>query len=319
MTPELVQISPLRAIVSERLSEKFVIHRLWEAEDPDALLAQIGPRVRGLLAGGTRIDGAFMDRLPALEIIAAFGVGYDQIDAEAAAGRGVVVTHTPDVLSDEVADITIALLIGTIRRLPQAQDYLRAGKWAEQGAFPLTASLRGRKVGIFGLGRIGKAIWKRLDAMGLEVAYCGRNRQDLPLNYFDDITELARACDVLILAAPGTEETQGIVDEDVLDALGRDGFLINIGRGALVNEADLAAALAQGRIAGAGLDVFADEPHPLPALLEAPNTMLLPHVASASDHTRDAMGQLVVDNVTSWFERGRPVTPVPESRSLLTE
>ena len=155
MTPELVQISPLRAIVSERLSEKFVIHRLWEAEDPDALLAQIGPRVRGLLAGGTRIDGSFMDRLPALEIIAAFGVGYDQIDAEAAAGRGVVVTHTPDVLSDEVADITIALLIGTIRRLPQAQDYLRAGKWAEQGAFPLTASLRGRKVGIFGLGRIG--------------------------------------------------------------------------------------------------------------------------------------------------------------------
>lgn len=318
MPTELLQISPLRAIVPDQLSQRFTIHRLWEAADPDALLVEVGPRIRGVLAGSRQIDGTFMDRLPNLQIIAGFGVGYDQIDAEAAAARDIVVTHTPDVLSDEVADVTIALLIGTVRRLNAAEDYLRAGKWASDGAFPLTASLRGRKAGIFGLGRIGKAICTRLQAMGLEVAYCGRTRQDVGLEYHEDIADLARACDLLILAAPGTDDTKGIVDAGILDALGPDGFLINIGRGSLVNEADLAAALQQGRIAGAGLDVFADEPHPLPALLDAPNTMLLPHVASASDHTRDAMGQLVVDNVTAWFDNGKPVTPVPESRRLLT-
>ena len=219
----------------------------------------------------------------------------------------------PDVPLDEIPEI-VRFQTATKSSVPLGQlmlDYL---------LMPVQEGKTTRDVLVVSIGKdLHDKALKTFQSMGLEVAYCGRNRQDLPLNYFDDITELARACDVLILAAPGTEETQGIVDEDVLDALGRDGFLINIGRGALVNEADLAAALAQGRIAGAGLDVFADEPHPLPALLEAPNTMLLPHVASASDHTRDAMGQLVVDNVTSWFERGRPVTPVPESRSLLTE
>ena len=316
---EILQISPLRAIVPDTLGKMFTIHRLWEAEDPDALLAEIGPRITAVLAGQKTIDGAFMDRLPALQIIAGFGVGYDQIDAEAAADRGIVVTHTPDVLSDEVADVTIALMIGTVRRLNAAEDYLRKGKWASDGAFPLTASLRGRKAGIFGLGRIGKAICTRLQAMGMEVAYCGRSRQDVPLDYHQNIADLARACDVLILAEPGTDDTKGIVDAALLDALGPNGFLINIGRGSLVNEVDLAKALEEGRIAGAGLDVFADEPRPLPALLDAPNTMLLPHVASASDHTRDAMGQLVVDNVTSWFDSGKPITPVPESRRLLTD
>lgn len=316
-TAQLLQISPLRAIVEDGLKDRFHIHRLWKAEDQDAMLAEIGPRIRGVLAGGRTIDGAFMDRLPALELIAGFGVGYDQIDAAAAAERGVVVTNTPDVLSDEVADVTIGLLVATVRRLPEAEAHLRSGKWAAEGAFPLTASLRGRKVGIFGLGRIGKAIWKRLEAMGLEVAYCGRHRQtDVPLHYTDNITDLARGSDILILAAPGGDATEGIVDAGVLDALGPDGFLINIGRGSVVNEGDLAHALTEGRIAGAGLDVFADEPRPLLALLDAPNTVLLPHVASGSNHTRDAMGQLLVDNVTSWFDTGRAMTPVAESARL---
>lgn len=285
-------------------------------ETLDAVVAEHGDRVRGVATfGHMPVDDALMARLPKLETVANYGVGYDTVDAVAAARRGVIVTHTPDVLTEEVADVAMGLLINTARQLPAAERYLREGRWVSEGPFALSpTTLRGRTLGIVGLGRIGKAIAARAEAFGLKIAYHGRRRQaDVAYPYHDSLAGLAEAVDTLMLVVPGGEETRHMVGADVLAALGRDGLLINIGRGSTVDETALAKALQDGVIAGAGLDVFEDEPRVPQALLDAPNTVLLPHVGSASVATREAMGQRLLDNLSGWFLNGQPPSPVPET------
>lgn len=293
-------------LVDKQLNERFAVTR-------DA-----GGAVRGVAVcgGHTRIDASFVERFPKLEIVSSFGVGYDHIDAAALAARGVVVTHTPDVLTGEVADLALGLLIATVRQLPQVDRYLREGKWLK-GNYPLTATLRGRKVGILGLGRIGKAIARRLEACDLEIEYHGRKPQpDVAYRYHPTLLGLAKACDVLMVVASGGAETRHIVNAEVLDALGPDGIVINVGRGTVVDEAALVKALQDKRIASAGLDVFEDEPRVPAELISLEHVVLLPHVGSASVHTRNAMGQLVVDNLVSWFDGRGAITPVPECKAL---
>jgi lactate dehydrogenase-like 2-hydroxyacid dehydrogenase len=287
---------------------------VWEAEDVGALLARVGPTMRGLASTyHARVGAALLDELPRLEIIAHFGVGYETVDVAAAAARGIVVTHTPDVLTEEVADTALGLLLCTVRELPQADRYLRAGRW-EQAPYPLTDTLRGKTVGIFGLGRIGRAIAKRCEAFGLNVLYFGRSPQrDVTYGYRSMLVDLARDSDVLVVAAPATPGTRNAVDAAVLAALGPSGTLINIARGSLVDEDALVQALSTRTIRAAGLDVFAHEPHVPAALIAMDNVVLLPHVGSASVATRNAMAALVADNLVSWFAGKGPLTPVPET------
>lgn len=312
---DILMVKPMPPLVIEALSERFTLHRLWEAQDPQARLAEIGPAIRGLASSALSgpVDEALFARLPALEIVSNLGVGYDNVEVAAAAARGIIVTNTPDVLTDEVADLTLGLLLSTLRRLPQADRFLRAGRWL-QGPFPLTPTLRGRSVGIIGYGRIGKAIARRLDGFGVETVYHGRNRQEgVPHAYFGDLVEMARAVDVLIAVTPGGAGTEKMIDARVLDALGPDGVLINVARGSVVDEEALIAALREGRILSAGLDVYADEPRVPQALIDMEHVVLLPHVGSGSQKTRDAMAGLVVDNIVAWFEGRGPLTPVPET------
>jgi lactate dehydrogenase-like 2-hydroxyacid dehydrogenase len=293
----------------------FTTHRLWEAADRAALIATIAPRCRFVAAGGHAvIDAPLIRGLPRLEIIANFGVGYDSVDVAEAARRGIVVTNTPDVLTEEVADLAIGLLIATARELPQADRYLREGHW-RKAAFPLTrGTLRGRSLGIVGLGRIGKAIAKRAQAFDLSISYFGRTRQaDVPFRFYDRLVSLAEAVDTLIVMVPGGAGTKDMVDAKVLRALGPSGILINVSRGSVVDEAALIEALRSGTILAAGLDVFADEPNVPQALIGLPNVVLLPHVGSASEHTRQAMGQLMLDNLIAWKEGHAPLTPVRET------
>jgi len=273
--------------------------------------------VRGI-ASMVPVGAALIDALPRLEIIANFGVGYDGVDTARAAAKGIMVTNTPDVLTEEVADTALGLLINAVRELPQAEKWLRAGRWLKEGAYPLTgATLRGRRAGIFGLGRIGKAIAQRLEALGMTVAYYNRNPvEGSPYAYYPSLVELAMAVDTLICVAPGGKGTEKAVNAEVLKALGPAGVFVNVGRGSSVDEDALAAALESGTIRAAGLDVFADEPNVPQRLLDAPNTCLLPHVGSASVYTRDAMADLQVDNLVSWFAEGKALTPVSETRHV---
>lgn len=299
--------------VRTRLAETF---ELVEAADASASECDVEKlaQVRGAAVSG-RFPASLIARLPKLEVIGSFGVGYDGVDVTAAAARGIVVTNTPDVLNDEVADTTIALLLNTVRLFHFAERYLRDGRWEREGAFPLSPlSLKGRRVGIHGLGRIGMEIAARLVPFKVEIAYHTRRpRTDVPFAHHDTLVGLAKAVDILISIVPSTPQTNGAINAEVLAALGPSGVLINVGRGSTVDQPALIAALQDGTIAGAGLDVFADEPHVPQALIDLPNVSLLPHVASASVPTRDAMADLVVDNLLSWFNEGRPLTPVPET------
>ena len=313
---DLLMPAPMAPGVIDALDRDFILHRLWEQPDRDRYLVEIAPRIRGMAVGGAagRIDGRWFDRLPALEIVAHFGVGYETIDAAAAAARGIVVTNTPGVLDEEVADLTIGLLLATLRRLPQADRFVRAGGWRD-GPFPLSPSLRGRRVGILGLGAIGKAVARRLDGFDVAIAYHGRSRQpEVAYAYHDSPVALAAASDVLIAIVPGGAGTRHLVDAPVLDALGPDGVFINVARGSVVDQDALVAALAEHRILAAGLDVYADEPDVPDALVAMEQVVLLPHLGSASERTRAAMGRLVIDNLTAWFTTGRALTPVAETR-----
>lgn len=310
--PHILMPAPMHPAAIAGIEAAFTLHRLWEQPDRDAHLAAVAGMVRGLAAStlAGRIDEALFARLPALEIVASFGVGYDNIDVAAAAARGIAVTNTPGVLDDEVADLAVALLLATLRRLPAADRFVREGRWRD-GAFPLSPTLRGRRVGILGLGAIGKAIARRLEGFGVAIAYHNRRAQpDTPYAYHPTPVALAEACDVLIAILPGGEGTRHIVDAAVLRALGPQGVFVNVARGSVVDEAALIAALADGTILAAGLDVFAHEPAVPQALVDLPNTVLLPHIGSASEHTRAAMARLVVDNLRGWFADGRALTPV---------
>lgn len=306
----------LHAHARERIAQEFELVAL-PSGDAAHLTPDIASRVRGI-ASATRIDAALIDSLPNLEIIANFGVGYDPVDAPHAASRGVMVSNTPDVLTEEVADTALGLLLNTVRELPSAERWLREGRWEKEGPYRLTpATLRGRTLGIFGMGRIGQAIASRAEAFGLPIHYHNRRPVDgIDYTYHDTLEGLARAVDTLVSVAPGTPETEKAVDARILEALGPDGIFVNIGRGSTVDEEALAEALRNGTIRSAGLDVFAREPHVPQSLLDLPNAVLLPHVGSASEWTRTAMANLVVDNLASWFSSGRAVTPVPETRHV---
>jgi lactate dehydrogenase-like 2-hydroxyacid dehydrogenase len=311
---EILMTSPMMPLIVEGVAKNFTLHHLARASDEEVLFREAGPRIRGLAAGGTRrIDGAMMDRLPNLQIISNFGVGYDRVDAVEAGRRGIIVTNTPDVLTEEVADTAVGLLIATVRQLPQVDRYLRAGKWLEKD-YPLTATLRERTVGIVGLGRIGKAIARRLEAFGLGIVYHGRRKQDdVPYRHYASVLDMARDVDTLMIVIPGGDETKHLVNAEVLKALGPNGVLINVARGTVVDERALIEALRNKTILTAGLDVFEDEPRVPQELIDMDHVVLLPHVGSASVHTRNAMGQLVVDNLVSWFAGKGPLTPVAET------
>lgn len=312
---EILMLGRMLPLVETSLDRHFTVHRVAAGDVAD-LPEDLCARVQAV-AGGAHVpvNAALIDRLPALEIVANFGVGYDSVDARHCATKGICVTNTPDVLSEEVADTAMALLLMAARELPAAERYLRAGQWVAKGPYPLTrATLRGRKLGILGLGRIGKAIAVRAEAFGLEIHYHGRSRQpDVAYHYHETLLGMAEACDTLMVVAPGGAATRGIVNAEVLKALGSDGIVVNIGRGTVIDEPALVAALQDGTILSAGLDVFEDEPRVPQALIDMEHVVLLPHVGSASQHTRNAMGQLVVDNLLSWFRDGKPVTPVAET------
>jgi len=310
--PTVLLAGKVHPRVRERVAADFDAISI-ETADPALLDEDARSRIRGM-AAATAISADFIDLLPNLEVIANFGVGYDSVDAAHAATRQVMVTNTPDVLSDEVADTTVGLLLNTVRELPKAEAYLRAGRWEREGAYPLTSlSLRGRTVGIFGLGRIGLAIARRLEAFGLPIHYHTRNkRTDVAYPWHARLIDMAAAVDTLIVVVPGGAATEKAVNAEVLDALGPQGVLISVGRGTTIDEPALIEALSDRRIAAAGLDVFAREPHVPQALIDLPNTCLLPHVASASLSTRNAMADLVVDNLAAWLAGKPALTPVPE-------
>jgi lactate dehydrogenase-like 2-hydroxyacid dehydrogenase len=311
---DILLTAPMARVEAVLSGKTFRLHRLWEEKDQDRFFSTVGPHIRGIAASGHLVIGdKITSKLPALQIIANFGVGYDRIDAQHAASKNIMVTNTPGVLDEEVADLTLGLILCTVRNLAQADQFVRDGRWVA-GNFPLSASLRGRTAGFVGLGRIGKAIAKRLDAFGIPSVYHGRTQQkDVDRRYYPSLAAMARDADILIVCAPGGEETKHIVDAEVLEALGANGILINVARGSLVDEVALISALKRGTILAAGLDVFADEPHVPAELLALQNTVLLPHVGSASHRTRDAMGELVAANLIAWFEGRGPLTPVPET------
>lgn len=313
---DVVLIGASKPVIVEGLSPHTHLHKLFEAKDHEAFLAEIAPKVRGLAVAymANKIDGAFMSRFPKLEIVSSFGVGYDHVDAKWAGAHGIVVTNTPDVLNEEVADTSLGLLLCTVREFPQADRYVREGKW-EQAGYPLSrATLRDRTVGMVGMGRIGKAIARRLDAFGVPVVYHSRNPQTgVAYKYYPDLLAMAREVDTLMVIVPGGAATKNLINREVLEALGPNGILINMARGSVVDEPALIAALKAGTILAAGLDVFVNEPHVPAELMAMDNVVLLPHLGSASDYTRRAMDQLVVDNLLAWFSGKPPLTPVPET------
>jgi lactate dehydrogenase-like 2-hydroxyacid dehydrogenase len=303
---DLLLIGPMRPVLAEGFAD-FAVHK--SAGAPTA-----GVRAMAVSAPVQAIDEALLAALPKLRIISSFGVGYDHIDVKAAAKRGIIVTHTPDVLTEEVADTAIGLLLNTVRELPQAERYVRAGKWPS-GNYPLSrATLRNRTVGIVGLGRIGIAIARRLEAFGVPIVYHTRQkRPELAYRHYPQLLDMARDADTLIVIVPGGAATKNMINADVLDALGPNGIVINVARGSVIDEPALIAALRERRILAAGLDVFAAEPQVPDELLAMDNVVLLPHVGSASEFTRAKMDQLLVDNIRAWAAGKPPLTPVPET------
>jgi lactate dehydrogenase-like 2-hydroxyacid dehydrogenase len=303
---DLLLIGPMRPVLAEGFAD-FAVHK--SGDTPMA-----GVRAMAVSAPVQAIDEALLTALPKLQIISSFGVGYDHIDVKAAAKRGIIVTHTPDVLTEEVADTTIGLLLNTVRELPQAERYVRAGKWPS-GNYPLSrATLRNRTVGIVGLGRIGIAVARRLEAFGVPIVYHTRQkRPELAYRHYPQLLDMARDVDTLIVIVPGGAATKNMINADVLDALGPNGIVINVARGSVIDEPALIAALHKRKILAAGLDVFATEPQVPDALLAMDNVVLLPHVGSASEFTRAKMDQLLVDNIRAWAAGEPPLTPVPET------
>jgi lactate dehydrogenase-like 2-hydroxyacid dehydrogenase len=313
--PDVLLLGPPRPVFVNGLAAAFTVHRLPE-QDAEAALAAMVPELRAIAVSSVtdRVDAGLMARLPRLEIVSTFGVGYDHIDAAWAGQHGIVVTNTPDVLTEEVADTAIGLLLCTAREFTQAERFVRAGKWRERG-YPLSrASLRNRTVGLVGMGRIGKAIARRLDGMSVPVAYHTRRpAADVSYRHYPSLIDMARAVDVLLVIVPGGAGTKHLIGADVLAALGPDGILINMARGSVVDEPALIKALQDETILTAGLDVYAREPEVPAELIAMDHVVLFPHLGSASVYTRTQMDQLVVDNLLAWAAGKPPLTPVPES------
>ena len=314
---DVLMVGPAKKLIVDGLDAAFKLHVMARAQDGEALVAEIAPRVRAIAssAPSAKVDRALIERLPHLEIISSFGVGYDNIDIKTAVEREIVVCNTPEVLTEEVADTALGLLLCTVREFPQAERYLRAGKWTS-GDYPLSkASLRNRTVGIVGLGNIGKAIARRLDAFAVPVVYHSRNPQSgVTYRYYPKLIDMARDVDTLIVITPGGAATRNLINSEVLQALGPNGILINMSRGSVVDEPALIKALQDRTILSAGLDVFVNEPNVPAELIAMDHVVLFPHLGSSSLFTRAKMEQLVVDNLLAW-QVGKPVlTPVPETR-----
>ena len=307
MKSEIIVTTKIYAPTQQRLDQEFTCHKLHEAAERGAFLRGLAPRVRALATfGPAGADAKLMDALPKLEIISNFGVGVDAIDLDAAKKRKVIVTNTPDVLNDCVADTAMALALNAMRKFPQADAYLRTGAWAARGGTPLSTSLGGKTMGILGMGRIGEAIAARAQAFGMKIRYHNRNKKNVAYPYDADPAALAKNSDVLMIVTPGGAGTEKLVNTKVLDALGPEGYVVNIARGSVIDEPVLLKYLQEKKLAGAGLDVFADEPRVPLAFLTLDNVVLFPHVGSATTETRTAMGNLQVDNLIAHFA-GRPV------------
>jgi lactate dehydrogenase-like 2-hydroxyacid dehydrogenase len=313
---DVLLIGPPKPVIVNGLSVAFNLIKLPDAKDRDKFFAESAPRVRAMAVAATeeRVDGPFMTRFPRLEIVSSFGVGYDHVDAGWAGAHGITVTNTPDVLTEEVADTALGLLLCTVREFPQAERYLRAGKWRQKN-YPLTkATLRDRTVGMVGMGRIGQAIARRLEAMQVPVVYHSRRpAAGVSYRHYPKLIDMARDVDVLMVITPGGAETKNLINAEVLRALGPDGILINMSRGSVVDEPALIKALQEKTILSAGLDVFAREPEVPAELIAMDHVALFPHLGSASVATRDRMDQLVVDNLVAWAAGKPPLTPVPET------
>jgi len=307
MKPEVLLMGPMYAPTIESLESAFTVHHVSKAPDREAFIASVAERITAAATTAFRgMDAATMAKLPKLRLVSHFGVGVDSVDVEAATKRGIKVTNTPDVLTDDVADLTLALLLAVVRRIPQGDRYVREGQWAQK-AFPLTDTIQKKALGIIGLGRIGRAIARRAEAFNLRIAYQGpRRKSDVSWRHFDDPVALAREVDFLVAACPGGEATRGIVSRAVLEALGPQGVFVNISRGSCVDERAMIELLQQGKLGGAGLDVYNNEPRIDPAFFALDNVVLQPHVGSATHVTRRAMGQLVVDNLAAHFA-GKPL------------
>jgi hydroxypyruvate reductase len=310
--PEVLQMMPVTPKVQAQADEAFTLRKLWGAPDTEAYVREVGPWVRGIFTNGIIGAGkALLDNLPKVEIVGVYGVGTDAVDLATARARGIRVTNTPDVLTTGVAELGMALLLDVARRVACNDRYVRAGRWPKEGDPVLSNSLAGKRLGILGLGRIGRAVAKRAEAFEMRLCYHGPHQKpDIAYEYFPDLVEMARAVDCLIVTCLGGPTTKGLVSREVIEALGPHGCLINVARGSVIDEPELVEALVQGKLGGAGLDVFASEPDVPEALLGLDNVVLQPHQASATWETRDAMGQLVLDNLKAHFA-GKPlVTPV---------
>ena len=313
---DVLLVGKEKSVVMEGLDAKVTLHKLNEAKDKDAFIKSIADKVGAIAVTYTneRVGPELMQRLPKLEQVSTFGVGYDHVDAKWAGAHGIIVTNTPEVLNEEVADTALGLLLCTVREFPQAERHVRAGKWLE-AQYPLTkATLRNRTVGMVGMGRIGRAIARRLEAFGMPVVYHSRNRQSgVKYKYYPRLLDMARDVDTLLVIVPGGPSTEKIINSEVLKALGPNGILINMARGSVVDEPALIEALKTRTIYSAGLDVFANEPHVPEELLEMDHIVLFPHLGSSTEVTRAAMDQLVVDNILAWAAGKPPLTPVPET------
>jgi len=310
--PIVLVVGPLPQNIMDALSAAYEIVRYWTLQDKEKELAAVADRVRGIATTGHYgASRALMDSLPQVEIIASFGVGYDAVDIAAAREKGIRVTNTPDVLTDDVGNLAVLLLLAVSREMLAADRYVRSGDWRAKGDMALTRSIRGKKAGVIGLGRIGKNIADKLAVFGMQIQWHGpRDKPDAGYPYQADLVAMASDVDYLIVACPGGAATRHIVGASVLDALGPEGTLINISRGSCVDEAALLDAVTTGRLGWAGLDVFEEEPNVPQALVESPRTVLLPHVGSATVETRTAMGNLVVENLALHFAGEPLATPV---------
>jgi lactate dehydrogenase-like 2-hydroxyacid dehydrogenase len=313
---DLLIYGPSKPIVDNGFSDQFVLHKFETKHDLERLSPADVAKIRGaaITYNSVRGDSATLAKFPKLEIVSSFGVGYDHVDANYARDHNIMVTNTPDVLTEEVADIAMGLLISTLREFIKADRYLRSGLWSTQN-FPLSVgSLRGRKVGMVGMGRIGQAIARRLDASLVPVVYHTRNpAAGVAYQHYPDLIEMAKAVDTLVVIVPGGASTNKMINAEVMKALGTRGVIINVARGTVIDEQALIAALKSGGILAAGLDVFEKEPNVPDELKAMQNVVLLPHIGSASVVTRNAMDQLVVDNLKAWFAGKPPLTPVAET------
>ena len=310
--PEILAVANVHPLYLKALKEVFQVHERTHEGDP-AVFAELAPRILGIAAGGeSTVSRSLLEQLPNLKLVSVFGVGYDGIDAKAAVERGVMVTHTPGVLSDDVADLAMGLVLAVSRQIVQADQHVRRGRWP-QGPMPLGRKVSGSRMGIVGLGRIGAAIARRALAFDMSVAYTARTEKPgSGYQFYPTAEQLAAAVDFLVVITPGGQGTRHLINGAVLSALGPKGYLINVARGSVVDELALIEALQAGRIAGAGLDVFAAEPHVPEALWGMPNVVLTPHMASATDQTRRDMADLAFANMQAGVA-GRPLlTPVPE-------